>query len=226
MIRQEIKMPFKVLSLSDVLVEFIYSPRISARFSEVDFVVSCGDLPHYYLEYVVTTLNIPLYYVRGNHSNVIEYTSVGTRTEPHGAVDVHRKVISHQGLLLAGVEGCLRYRDGPYLYSQADMWRYIFGLIPGLLRNQIVYGRYLDIFVSHAPPWGIHDQPDLPHQGIKAFRWFLEVFRPAYHFHGHVHVYRPDTVIHTRFLDTQVINTYGYLETSLDPGVLKRGRTV
>jgi len=28
-------MPFKVLSLSDVLVEFIYSPRISARFSEV-----------------------------------------------------------------------------------------------------------------------------------------------------------------------------------------------
>src|SRR3990170_3396350 len=129
------KRPFKVLSLSDVQVEFIYSPRISARFPDVDFVIGCGDLPHYYLEYVVTTLNIPLYYVRGNHTNVIEYTSGGTRTGPHGAVDLHRKVISHQGLLLAGVEGCLRYREGPYQYSQVAkepdrLWK-----VPGSIRQ-------------------------------------------------------------------------------------------
>lgn len=217
-------MIYKILALSDILVDFIYSPRVCARFSDVDFVLGCGDLPHYYLEYVVTALNVPLYYVRGNHTNVIEYTSQGQRTEPHGAVDLHRKVLAYHDLLLAGVEGCLRYRNGPYLYSQADMWRYVIGLVPAMLWNRIALGRYLDVFVSHAPPWGIHDQPDLPHQGIKAFRWFLEVFQPTYHFHGHIHVYRSDTITRTLFHATQVINAYGYVETLLDPDLLKRRR--
>jgi hypothetical protein len=82
--------------------------------------------------------------------------------------------------------------------------------------NRAIQGRFLDVFVSHAPPWGIHDQPDLPHQGVKAFLWLLRVFRPAYHFHGHIHIYRSDTVTKTRFLDTQVINTYGFLETTIE----------
>jgi len=59
-----------------------------------------------------------------------------------------------------------------------------------------------------------------------AFRWLIQTFKPGYHFHGHIHVYRQDTVTHTQFQDTQVINTYGYLETILDHGVLKKGRTV
>jgi hypothetical protein len=80
-----------------------------------------------------------------------------------------------------------------------------------------MYGRYLDIFISHAPPWGIHDQPDLPHQGIKAFRWLLETFRPRYHFHGHIHVYRQDVQTVSQYLSTTVINTYGFAETLVDP---------
>jgi Icc-related predicted phosphoesterase len=64
---------------------------------------------------------------------------------------------------------------------------------------------------------GIHDQPDLPHQGINAFRWLLKVFQPRYHFHGHIHVYHPDAVTETKFNQTQVINTYGYIEINLEP---------
>jgi hypothetical protein len=86
-----------------------------------------------------------------------------------------------------------------------------------MLVNRAVYGRYLDVFVTHAPPWGIHDKPDLPHQGIKAFRWLLTVFSPNYHFHGHIHVYKPGTDIETRFHRTRVINTYGYTEITLEP---------
>jgi len=81
---------------------------------------------------------------------------------------------------------------------------------PRLLLNRLRYGRYLDIFVTHASPWGIHDMPDLTHRGIKAFRWFLLVFHPTYHFHGHIHIYRPDTVTETVFGKTRVINTFGY----------------
>jgi uncharacterized protein len=205
----------KVLSLSDITVPFIYSPQVKALFSGVDFVVGCGDLPYYYPEYIISSLDVPLFYVRGNHAREIEYTSAGERREPLGAVDLHRQMVNHNDLLLAGIEGSLRYCPGPYQYTQNEMWFYIFELIPALLQNRLRYGRFLDIFVTHASPWGIHDQTDLPHHGIKAFRWFIKVFQPAYHFHGHIHVYRPDTVTVTEVGKTQVINTYGYRETTL-----------
>jgi Icc-related predicted phosphoesterase len=81
--------------------------------------------------------------------------------------------------------------------------------------NRSRYGRYLDIFLTHAPPAGIHDAPDLPHQGIRAFRWLISTFQPSYHLHGHVHVYRPDSVIETRLGKTRVINSYGYREVEI-----------
>jgi Icc-related predicted phosphoesterase len=98
------------------------------------------------------------------------------------------------------------------------MWWHVFSLAPRLMVNRLLYGRYLDVFITHASPWGIHDQPDLPHQGIKAFRWFDRVFTPAYHFHGHIHVYRPDTSLETKFNHTWVINTFGYRLTHIQPG--------
>ncbi|HEY5571905.1 MAG TPA: metallophosphoesterase [Anaerolineales bacterium] len=205
------------LTLSDVLLRFIYSPQIRTRFSEVELVLGCGDLPYYYLEYIISSLDVPLYFVRGNHASIVEHTVAGPRSGPLGAVDLHRQVINHDGLLLCGVEGSLRYREGPFQYSQSQMWFHVLSLVPRLLLNRAIYGRYLDVFVSHAPPWGIHDKPDLPHQGIKAFRWLLKVFQPSYHFHGHIHVYHPDEVTETKFNETRVINTYGYIEINLEP---------
>ena len=73
------------------------------------------------------------------------------------------------------------------------MWAFAISMVPALLVNKIRYGRYLDIFISHAPPWKIHDMEDLAHHGIKAFNWLIQVFKPLYHFHGHIHVYRSDT---------------------------------
>jgi len=32
-------------------------------------VLSCGDLPPYYLEFLVTVLDVPLFDVRGNHDH-------------------------------------------------------------------------------------------------------------------------------------------------------------
>lgn len=209
-------MPVKILSLSDILLSFIYSPQVVSRFQDIDMIIGCGDLPYYYLEYVGNALDAPLYYVRGNHASPIEYTSAGERTHPLGGVDLHRKSVYDSGLLLAGVEGSLRYKPGPYQYTQSEMWGHVLGLVPYLLKNKLFHGRYLDIFVTHAPPWGIHDQPDLPHQGIKAFHWLIKVFKPSYHFHGHIHVYRPETTTLTQCWQTKVINTYGYVETVIE----------
>lgn len=209
------QLPFKTLSLSDVIVQFIYSPHIRQRFSEVDFVIGCGDLPYYYLEYVISSLNVPLFFVRGNHDKEIEYSVAGNRKGPLGGTDLHRRTFRHNSVLLAGIEGSLRYRKGLFQYTQGEMWTHVFALLPGLFGNKLKYGRYLDVFVTHAPPQGIHDDKDLAHQGINAFRWLIKVFQPAYHFHGHIHIYRPDTVMETCFENVQVINTFGYRETSL-----------
>jgi uncharacterized protein len=126
-------------------------------------------------------------------------------------------------VLLAGFEGSLRYRPGPYQYSQTQMWWFVWKMIPGLLRNRVRYGRYLDILVTHAPSQGIHDDVDLPHQGIEAFRWLVTTFRPRYHFHGHIHIYQQYTVSETAVGPTQVLNTYGYRTLNLDvPSIPKK----
>ena len=143
----------KILSVSDMVHGLIYSPRIASRFEDVDLVISCGDLPFYYLEYIVSSLNVPLYYVRGNHAGRVEVCSSIEKREPWGAIDLHSHCKRDQsGLLLAGIEGCLRYNYGPYQYTQLDMWMMVFRLVPGLMLNKIRYGRYLDIFVTHAAP--------------------------------------------------------------------------
>ncbi len=207
----------KVLSISDKVIPFIYSPQVKKIFHDVEFVIACGDLPYYYQEYLISVLNIPLYFVRGNHDPLIEYRESCESYYPLGGIDLHRRVIFSQGLLLAGVEGSVRYNNREaFQYTQREMWHHVFRLVPSMLMNRLLRGRFLDVFVSHAPPWGIHDESDFVHQGIKAFRWLLSTFKPRYHFHGHIHIYHPDTVTATRFGETAVINTYGYQTTNLD----------
>ncbi|MCJ7622137.1 MAG: hypothetical protein MUO76_01445, partial [Anaerolineaceae bacterium] len=116
----------------------------------------------------------------------------------------------------AGIEGSVRYRSGPFQYSQAEMWWYVWRLAASLFVNRLRYGRFLDIFVSHAPAWEIHDATDLAHQGIKAFRWLIKVFQPAIHLHGHIHVYHPATVTKTLVDKTHVINSYQFRELAFD----------
>lgn len=205
----------KILSVSDIEVGFIYSPHIVERFKDVDVVISCGDLPYYYLEYIISMLNRPLYFVHGNHVNLVEYGSSSSRKEAWGAIDLHSRTRCQDGLLMAGIEGSVCYNNGPYQYTQAQMWRLVYGLVPRLLLNRLRYGRYLDIFVSHAPPYRLHDDDDRPHVGIKAFRWLIRTFRPAYHFHGHTHVYRQDRPVRHLLGQTMVVNTYGYQVTTL-----------
>ena len=57
----------KILAISDAVEPFLYGASLSSYASGVGAVVSCGDLPFEYLEYVVTFSGAPLYYVRGNH---------------------------------------------------------------------------------------------------------------------------------------------------------------
>lgn len=202
----------KILAISDHELPNLYTASITERFKDVALVIGCGDMAYYYLEYIISTLNKPLYYVNGNHAPPVEYGEGGARDHPWGGINLHRRVVRDPstGLLLAGIEGSLNYNNGPRQYTQQEMWWMVRGLIPRLVMNRIRYGRYLDIFVSHAPPWKINDADDLPHRGIKAFVWLIQTFKPAYHLHGHVHIYRQDRPRMNQVGNTRVINTCGY----------------
>jgi len=206
----------KILALSDKVVPFIYSSQLRSRFGGTDLVLGCGDLPYYYLEFVLDSLDIPLFFVRGNHDALVEHSSEAQRTKPNGGTDLHARHARYRGLMLAGVEGSNKYRDGPFQYTQAGMWRHVFWLVPGFFRNRLVYGRYLDIFISHSPPLGMHDQDDLPHQGIKAFRWLVDSFQPACYFHGHVHIIGTAENVEGRIGRTRIINSFGFHEVDFD----------
>lgn len=216
----------KILAVSDMVLDMLYSPVVRQRFANVDMIIGCGDLPYYYLEYILNALDKPAFFVRGNHERVVEYSEHGERTWPHGAFDLHRQHLRCQGLLLAGVQGCLRYRPAPFQYTQTEMWRHVWSLVPGMLMNRLTYGRFLDVFVAHAPAWGLNDEQDLPHRGIKAFLWLLRVFQPSLFLHGHIHLYTPDQARLGEIGATRVVNAYGYYEVELTQGSDGRSRWV
>ena len=216
----------KILTISDIVDRLVYSERIVDRFGDVDLILSCGDLPAHYLDYIVSMLNKPLYYVFGNHGP--QPAMPGQEPEgPAGCENIDGRVIDYQGLLIAGFEGSMRYnQNARYQYTDREMGWKISRLAPRLIWNKLRHGRYVDIMIAHAPPQGIHDESDLCHRGFRSFVRFLERYRPAYMIHGHVHLQFPLREQRTHYQDTTVINTYGYQVIEIDiplPTVRDRG---
>ncbi len=201
----------KILAVSDKVMDVIYTPNIGQNFGSVDLVLACGDLPFYYLDFILSSLNVPACFVYGNHDLDATRCADGRVVQdPPGWVNLDNQTIYEQGLLLAGLEGSIRYRpDGVHQYSQNEMTWKALRLAFHLLRNRLRYGRYLDILIAHSPAFGIHDGPDWPHIGFKAFLWLMDWFKPRYLLHGHKHVYGPQAT-ETVYNETTVINVYPY----------------
>jgi uncharacterized protein len=214
----------KILTVSDKVEQIIYSPAIKRLYGDVDLVLGCGDLPFYYLEYIVTMLGGPLFYVIGNHANAVrkQYAAQEEWQYPGGCENIDGRVVRYRKLLVAGLEGSIRYNQNPHFqYTEREMAWKVWRLVPSLLLNRLFHGRYLDILITHAPPFGIHDREDRCHQGFRAFRTFMDRFRPSYLVHGHVHVYSPFETTETTYKQTRVLNTYGYRTLEIDEGQLK-----
>ncbi|MDR2071745.1 MAG: metallophosphoesterase [Treponema sp.] len=211
----------KILCVSDQIDPLVYSSTIKDRFADVDLVLSAGDLPMDYLEFIVSSLNKPLLFVFGNH-NLEEYRYYAAHRDivnweelfqspcTSGAVHVGFKVHREGDLIIAGLGGSLKYNRGENQYTDFQMNWAILKLIPAMLINRIFRGRFLDILLTHASPLGIHDKSDLCHRGFKAFLWFMKVFKPKYLIHGHIHLYDLSAVRSTRYRDTLVLNAYSH----------------
>ena len=208
----------KVLSVSDRIDSQLLEKETYEEFKDIDLILSCGDLPYYHIENLFQLYEVPVLYVRGNHDVRVEYGKSGPLYGPRGAIDLHNRVVVLNDLIFAGFEGSLPYKEGPFLHSQSVMWQYVLSMIPRLLWNKLLYGRYLDVVIAHSPPFGVHDKDSNIHGGYKAFRWLIKTFRPAYFFHGHIHVYTEDQTVESILGQTKVINTYGYRKGLLRPG--------
>ena len=104
----------------------------------------------------------------------------------------------------------MRYKDGPYQYTQREMSLRAARLMARLLLHRLSKGRWLDILITHAPPLGIHDGKDRCHTGFRAFLWFMERCRPRYLLHGHTHRYDRRQSGVTHYHETIVTNVHPF----------------
>jgi Icc-related predicted phosphoesterase len=212
--------PIQVLAVSDQIDPRIHSSTLKERMPDVSLVFGCGDLPARYLEFLADALNKPVYFVLGNHlEELTRRGEHGKPYEPMGCVDIGGKVVRDpaSGIILAGIPGSPRYRDGEeQQYTEGQVAWMLRKMSPRLLANRARHGRALDVLITHAPPRDVNDRQDIPHRGFVALRTFLERYRPAYHLHGHVHLYDRGEPSVTRFEQTEVINVYPYRVITFD----------
>lgn len=178
-----------------------------------DLVLSCGDLPFDYLEYLVSRLDVPVLYVLGNHDPSLmqpEPTFTLLRSEPppqgpQGCINIDGRLVEMQGLRIAGLGGSIRYKEGPNQYSQAQMgWRAL-QLEFRIRLKRVKARRKLDILVTHAPPYGLADAKDSAHVGFVSILRLVQKFQPIVALHGHIHPY--GRVLPERHvMSTRVIN--------------------
>lgn len=201
----------KILCVSDTVMPQLESAvNLRRRYNDIQLLVSCGDMPSVYLEYIISILNVPLFYVRGNHDEEYEQ-------HPPGGENLHRRIIEHQGLTFAGLEGSMQYNGGPVQYTERQMlWMVLqMGLSLRLRRRQ--YGFGVDVLLTHSPAYGIHDRQDLPHTGFKALLRFIEWYRPRYLLHGHVHTWDRRDIVRTQYLNTCIINVNPVTVLEIEP---------
>ena len=212
----------KILCISDKIDPQVYSDQIKERFADIDMILAAGDLPLDYLDFIITNLNKPLFFVFGNHhiKDLCHYKKLMNspmlllQEEREymgcGAVHLGTRVKKEGNVILAGFGGCMRYNNGVNQFSDFEMYLEMIKLIPRLLWNRLVRGKFVDILLTHAPPRGIHDKKDKCHIGFKAYLWFMKLFKPKFLVHGHIHLYDLSDTRCTKWKKTTVINAYSH----------------
>lgn len=211
----------RVLAIADEEAPTLSPARLSEM--SVDLVLGAGDLPWDYLEYVAEATDAQLAFVPGNHDREIPS---GRRTRaglwlrdgrpcpeprPLGGVNLDEAVVEILGLRIAGLGGCVRYRPGPHQHDQREFDR----RARRLARRARRLGG-IDVLLTHAPPYGLGDGEDAPHQGIRALHGLIEQLQPAWLLHGHVHPHgepRPDR----RSGETSIANVIPYRVLDIEP---------
>src|SRR5215213_8212403 len=128
--------PVRILAICDEVDARLYGPGLAERRGQFDLLLSCGDIPPYYIDYVASTLCIPTFGVHGNHDGSLARAHARGQDDDEsshtdwGMGELHGRIVEEQGLLIGGFDGCLRYNRGSYQYSEEGMRWQIAQMIP------------------------------------------------------------------------------------------------
>ncbi len=198
-------MEVRLLAVSDEVESQLLDERTAEAQGRVDLVIGCGDLPADYLDALATLYAAPLVFVRGNHD------PPGRQGDYPQEAEIDGRVVKERGLLIAGLEGSIRYSDGAHQYTERQMMAKVRAL---RLRLRL---RHPDILITHGPPAGVNEGADAPHRGLVAVRRAVEWMRPRLLLHGHVHPYGREIIREGRLGETRVINVVGHRLIELAP---------
>jgi hypothetical protein len=217
----------RVLAVSDDMDEGLYADPVLAR--DAELILACGDLPFDYLDYLMNALDVPLVFVPGNHDpDVSGYKAArsglilraglpASPPWPAGAACADGRVVDAAGLRVAGLGGCLRYSAGPNQYTERQQRRRARALSRRAAWRKRRDGRRVDVLLTHAPPRGVGDGDDPPHQGFAALHPLVARLQPALLLHGHVTAYGP-AAADRRLGRTIVRNVSGRHLFDVEPG--------
>ena len=199
----------KILLIADHEEDYLWEKWTEAtarRLSDVNLILSAGDLHPLYLEFLVTMLNVPLVYVRGNHDGYYD------KKPPEGCENADGRIVEvipgkdapKRKLRILGFGGSMRYNDDAGdMYTEQEMRVRIRKTELALLKHRAADALFtsgktagsegecrrpaFDILLTHAPCRGFGDMEDLPHHGFECFNYLLNKYSPQLHCYGHVH---------------------------------------
>lgn len=190
----------KILLLADEESAHLWDYYRPEYLKDIDLIISCGDLKAEYLRFLVTMGHAPLLYVHGNHDT--NYRD----DVPEGCECIEDRIVNVGGVRIMGLGGSISYNGGEHQYTEQQMERRI-----RRMKRQLKKQGGVDVVVTHAPPRGCGDQPDLVHRGFEAFLPLLDQYQPGYLLHGHIHRnYGSNLIRECRHGETRIINGTGY----------------
>ncbi|MBN1500924.1 MAG: metallophosphoesterase [Spirochaetes bacterium] len=195
----------KILLIGDKESTYLWDYFDYEKFKDIEFIISTGDLKSAYLQFLVTMLNVPLYYVPGNHDK--NYLT----NPPEGCINGDSRLIKHNDIKMVGFGGSLEYNGGTFQFTEKQILRRY-----KKLRRKINSEGGIDILFAHAPAFELNDGKDVCHQGFKTFIEIIDKYNPKYFIHGHQHLnYNIQSRV-LKYKQTTIINTYEYYVLDYD----------
>lgn len=189
----------RALAVADEESKYIWDYFNRDRFRNIDVIIACGDLKSSYLSFLTTMIAAPLLYVHGNH----DASLISNPPEGCDNLEISMQVI--KGIRFIGFGGANSRSPKPLHYTEQDVARQVARRI-----REISFHGGFDVLVTHTPAKGLGDGEDSFHQGFLAYRTLLDLYQPAYHFHGHQHLNYGSSRRLIEYNNTQIYNAYGY----------------